>query len=285
MQQINKLILASMLVIFAGNSYAETTVPIKKNHPHKKHHVKKVSSSTSEPESNVINIPETTQSTDQATKEEDQQQPLTAQFTITSNYVFRGVSQSSNLPAIQGGITYTFFTPGIYFNLWGSNINFQSPDGSQATVEFDTVVGIKNSFINDDLTYNLSFSRYNYPKSASSYNELIGILSYKILFVTAAYSSNAYNLHSDSHYYSVGINYNIPPEYIFGFNDVNFIASMGHYSLPLVAGSSYNDYLLQFTKKIVGAFSGAILWTGTNGKSNTGASGDNHLIASVIVDV
>src|SRR5688500_10708134 len=66
---------------------------------------------------------------------------LTGNFDMTSNYMFRGISNSNNLPAVQGGWTYTFGGTGLYFNLWGSNVNFVDPQGNLATVEFDTIMG------------------------------------------------------------------------------------------------------------------------------------------------
>src|SRR5579863_7214452 len=42
---------------------------------------------------------------------------LSGSLAFTTNYIFRGVSNSENLPAVQGSLTYTF-PIGIYLNLW-----------------------------------------------------------------------------------------------------------------------------------------------------------------------
>src|SRR3990167_8611269 len=71
-----------------------------------------------------------------------------------TNYLFRGISQTTNLPAVQGGINYTF-PIGIYLSLWGSNVKFTD---TTASVEMDTGVGYSNQ-IGDHFSYNLSYLR------------------------------------------------------------------------------------------------------------------------------
>ncbi len=87
---------------------------------------------------------------------------LTGILTITSNYIFRGITQTSNLPAFQGGLTYTFPGTGIYLNLWGSNVNFLDPQGNTSTVEIDTIAGYKNS-IGEHFDYDINIDRYIIP--------------------------------------------------------------------------------------------------------------------------
>ncbi|MDX1901410.1 MAG: TorF family putative porin [Gammaproteobacteria bacterium] len=192
--------------------------------------------------------------------------PLTGTFDITSNYVFRGISNSNNLPAVQGGLTYTFHSTGIYFNIWGSNVNFADPQGNTATLEFDAIAGIANS-IGEHFSYDINFDRYNYPKTASSYYEAIA--NAKWYFVTAqiGFSSNVFGYHGNGTYYNLGVNYDVPPDYAFGLDNVNVKGGVGHYSLPKSKGlSSYNDYLVQVSKGI-GIYNLAVAWTDTNYRS------------------
>src|SRR5690348_3144550 len=48
---------------------------------------------------------------------------LSGNLAWVSNYMFRGMSQTRNLPALQGSLTYSF-PYGIYANAWGSNVRF-----------------------------------------------------------------------------------------------------------------------------------------------------------------
>ena len=56
----------------------------------------------------------------------------------TSDYVFRGVSQTQEDPAIQGGIDATY---GIgYAGVWASNVDFGADD---PTAEIDLYAGVR----------------------------------------------------------------------------------------------------------------------------------------------
>lgn len=59
--------------------------------------------------------------------------------TLTSDYVFRGITQSDESPAIQAGVT--FDSHGFYADLWGSNVDFN--DGDEAQLELDVSGGYK----------------------------------------------------------------------------------------------------------------------------------------------
>lgn len=82
---------------------------------------------------------------------------------LTSDYVFRGVSQNRENPAIQGGLDLTY---GIaYFGLWASNIDFgPNGDGSkQVNTELDIYGGIKPVW--GPATFDLGVIYYSYPNA------------------------------------------------------------------------------------------------------------------------
>ena len=215
------------------------------------------------------------------TKTEDTTSPLTGTFAITTNDIFRGLSQSNNLPAFQGGFTYTFATTGIYANLWGSNVSLLDKDGNTATLEIDTIAGVTNT-IGENFSYNVYFNRYNYPKAAGlNYNELIADLSYYFVIGGIGYSNNVYDKGQYGTYYYLGVNYTIPPKYVFNFEDVAIKATAAHYKLPNVAGHSYNDYLFQVSKTI-GNYNLAVAWTDACGAASPPLDG-YHLIGTVTV--
>lgn len=83
-----------------------------------------------------------------------------ATATGTSDYVFRGVSQSDNDPAIQGsfGVGYGMFYAGI----WGSSIDWtNSLDDPDAEIELDYYAGITPTW--GAATFDLGFIYYDYP--------------------------------------------------------------------------------------------------------------------------
>ena len=97
---------------------------------------------------------------------------------LTSDYVFRGVSQAAEDPAIQAGLKLQHVPSGIYGAAWGSNVDYGDAIGSNA--ELDLVLGWRHAF-GDDLALDLNLTRYTYPGTNDEfdldYNELIGTLT------------------------------------------------------------------------------------------------------------
>ena len=61
---------------------------------------------------------------------------LTGNMTLTSDYRFRGISQSFRLPAIQGGIDYGHAS-GFYLGNWNSSVSGnQYPNGASLEMDF-----------------------------------------------------------------------------------------------------------------------------------------------------
>jgi uncharacterized protein (TIGR02001 family) len=198
---------------------------------------------------------------------------------LVTNYMFRGVSQTKNLPAVQGGLTYTF-PINLYLNVWAANTNFPSNAGTTATVEVDTLIGYRNTY-GDNFSYDLNVARYNYPGARSSnYNEINTLFNYYFIQAGVSYSANVYNIHQGGTYYTAGINYDIPTKYIFGLCNVNVLAMMGHYSLPRAAGNSYKDYNFQLSKTF-NNYMLAVQWTFNNGRQNYAPYDEHQVIGQI----
>lgn len=63
---------------------------------------------------------------------------FSASAALTSDYVFRGISQSDENPAIQGSLDWTHDS-GLFVGVWGSSVDFD--DGDQASAELDWYAG------------------------------------------------------------------------------------------------------------------------------------------------
>ncbi len=85
-------------------------------------------------------------------------------LTLTSDYAFRGVSQTRADMALQGGLTWKHDS-GFYVGTWGSTINFSSADDS--FLEQDFFTGYTGTV--DAFTYDFSATFLFYPKE-SDYN-------------------------------------------------------------------------------------------------------------------
>ncbi len=79
-------------------------------------------------------------------------------MTGTSDYVFRGVSQTDNDPTIQGSIDFAYGM--FYAGAWGSGLDF-GVDTPEAQLEIDYYAGITPSWNN--VNFDLGFLYYTYP--------------------------------------------------------------------------------------------------------------------------
>jgi uncharacterized protein (TIGR02001 family) len=86
-----------------------------------------------------------------------------ASVALTTDYTFRGISQTDRSPAIQGSLGLKHKS-GFYAGVWGSNLNFK--DNNEATVELDFSAGIAGKY--GALDWDLGTIYYAYPGAASS---------------------------------------------------------------------------------------------------------------------
>lgn len=101
-----------------------------------------------------------------AQESEESTSPFSASFGVTTDYVFRGVSQTDNGPAFQAGANYT--APfGVYVGVWGSNVDFG--DGGP-NFEVDYTIGW-NKDLTDSWNLDLGVNRYTYEGASSGYGD------------------------------------------------------------------------------------------------------------------
>ena len=99
---------------------------------------------------------------------------FSANASFTSEYYFRGLSQTDDAPALQGGFDYEVplgKPVALYLGVWGSNVDFNeggSVDG--ATVEIDYYGGFKGNIGDSGVSWDVGFIYYSYPGAASSLN-------------------------------------------------------------------------------------------------------------------
>lgn len=88
---------------------------------------------------------------------------MSGNVTVTSDYAFRGISQTLEEPAIQGGIDLEH-PSGLYIGTWGSSLNFGEDANPRAQVELDVYGGFGFS-IADFFDVDLGAIYYGYPGS------------------------------------------------------------------------------------------------------------------------
>ncbi|HEX5276435.1 MAG TPA: TorF family putative porin [Fluviicoccus sp.] len=96
---------------------------------------------------------------------------VTGSTAFTTNYLFRGVSQTMTNAAVQGSMTFTH-TSGAYFSMWGSSIA-----SGAGGLELDTLLGYSGKA--GEVSYDVGVMRYNYPgiNDPLAYDEIYGSVS------------------------------------------------------------------------------------------------------------
>jgi uncharacterized protein (TIGR02001 family) len=96
---------------------------------------------------------------DDADGEDDTASPKTisANVTLASDYVLRGLSQTGHQPALQGGFDWEH-PLGFFLGTWGSNVHYSD---SPATIELDWYGGYNYHFTHD-LSASLGLLYYSY---------------------------------------------------------------------------------------------------------------------------
>lgn len=87
---------------------------------------------------------------------------FSANIGLFSEYVFRGITNSNEGPAVQGGFDYAHES-GLYAGVWASNIEFGGgPATDTASIEVDFYGGMTGSFANG-IGWDVGLIYYAYP--------------------------------------------------------------------------------------------------------------------------
>ncbi|WP_025820774.1 TorF family putative porin [Shewanella marina] len=110
-----------------------------------------------------------------------------ANIGASSNYLWRGVSQTQDAAAIQGGIDYQHQS-GFYLGSWASNIDF----GDDTSYELDFYTGYSGQ-ITQQISYDFSYLHYGYPDADANidFGELKAALEWHWLWLQYSYVINA----------------------------------------------------------------------------------------------
>ena len=88
----------------------------------------------------------------------------------TSDYFWRGASQTQGSSAIQGGVDYS--NSGFYAGVWGSTVDFNT----ETEIEYDFFAGYTVAL--DDLAIDVGVIQYNYDGDLESVEELFVVMNY-----------------------------------------------------------------------------------------------------------
>jgi uncharacterized protein (TIGR02001 family) len=176
--------------------------------------------------------------------------PLSANAAVTSNYIFRGISQSGAQSAVQAGLDYDLgsVVPGLAVGTWASSIDFgHATIGDDTPMELD-LYGSYTGSITDKFGYAVGLITYNYPNAPTGVNynwyEVWGSLSYNfdIFSVTGKvfYAPDYVNLSDSQWYYTGGVTIPIASWLAFSANIGR--TELDHAVTPII--KSYTDWNL-----------------------------------------
>ncbi|HSG93843.1 MAG TPA: TorF family putative porin [Methylotenera sp.] len=179
----------------------------------------------------------------------DGQHSTSASVALSSDYVWRGYSQTDNEPAISGSFDYAHQS-GLYLGTWASNVDF-ALNGDQAHIEMDAYIGYANQIGNSGIDYDVGVLRYIYPGTdGGDWNEVYGNLSYHYFSLFVGHSGDVYGSSESGTYYNLVFAYPLPA-------DITLGAAIGYYDYDKqVFGSgapdSANDYRISLSKEFAG---------------------------------
>lgn len=174
-------------------------------------------------------------------------------FTASTNYLWRGVTQTDDNAAISAALEYRF-EPGNYLGVWSSNTNY----GDRPSYEVDFYLGhqldLAQSIINISARhyYFPSGGKYNYDfekekwedKESSSFTELQMDVTYSGWNVGCSYSNNYLDSGYSGYYIELNYTYQITDE------------------LPLTIhfGAQQSEAIDDYPEHMVGDYSATLEW-------------------------
>lgn len=208
---------------------------------------------------------------------------------LTSDYLFRGISQNNTEPALQAGIEYAA-DGGFYVGSWGSNVSWLSDtpvpdDDISNSVELDFYGGYRGKF-NDTVGFDVGALYYWYPGDyPSGFNspdtaELYFGISAGVFAAKYSYALTDLFGYADSDgsgYLDAAVNWEFVPTWTLN-------AHAGKQWIENNEDFEYVDWKLGVTKSFEGGFAIALAYSDTDAEEAiyTNVHG-NHLGDDAVV--
>ena len=184
---------------------------------------------------------------------------INANLAITSNYVWRGMTQTDDSPAVHGVIDLGY--KGFYLGIWGSNVKFGNTNNS---LEADFYAGYAGEAYG--IGYDVGIIQYAYPNDSDALNfeEVYFGLSkeFDMVGLAAKYS---WGLDNAPDYWEVDASTNLPAD--FGLE-----VGYGDYE------NSGTHYFATLTKNI-GKFDLSVAYI--NFSADAASSNEDNIVATI----
>lgn len=170
----------------------------------------------------------------------------------TTDYRYRGLSQSQLKPALQGGVDYT--AGGFYIGAWASTIRWVKKSGGDANIELDIYGGYKGEIVKD-LGYDVGVLTYVYPSNNlkpitganANTTELYAALTYGPATLKYSHSVTdtfAFPDSKNSSYVDLSAGFEVA--------GLTVTPHIGYQKIKNTSGASYTDYSLAVSKDFSG---------------------------------
>lgn len=188
---------------------------------------------------------------------------ISANVAYTSNYIWRGYSQTADTAAVQGGFDIGY--NGFYIGTWGSNVSDEVYSGS--TMEMDIYAGYAGNI--DSFSYDIGAIEFMYPGNSDN--------NFAEAYLTLGYD---FDVVAVSGTYIVGIN---------GTNDADSDTWEAGVSIPLIEEVSldvtvgdymdYNKYATVGLSRSFGKYDVSVMYA--NADFDDGTKSENNVVLTV----
>jgi len=175
---------------------------------------------------------------------------LSANISANNNYIWRGLTQSQNEAAFQGGIDYAHES-GFYLGTWASNVNYGPLD--VFSYEHDLYAGWAGSV--NGISWDVGYLYYNYDGAADfDFGEVYGSIGMRGFSLTAYVLANTEADEGPGQSFDFGEAFYISADYAFevrggieiglhvGYHEGDFVEAFN------VVDEGYFDYNISVSK-------------------------------------
>lgn len=185
---------------------------------------------------------------------EDSAHNFSANVALSTDYLFRGISQTDGDPAISGGFDYAYNPIGFYAGVWASNVDF----GDDDNIEIDYYGGFSGDFAKG-IGWDVGGIYYAYPgdDGDDDYIEAYGSLSYTLrgsfkpkVGVFVAWSPDFFAETGDGFYINPTLGLSLPMGFAlvvgYGYQDVDDIGDYSHVTISISKDVSIFAFTLTY---------------------------------------
>ena len=147
-----------------------------------------------------------------AWESDDGQFSTSASVALSTDYMWRGSSQTDNEPAISGSFDVNHAS-GFYAGAWASNVDLGNADGrgNNAHIEIDGYFGYANEIGDTGIGYDVGAMRYFFPGTESiDWNEYYAALSYSHFGIKVSHTEDFGGSDEQATHYLFTFNHALP---------------------------------------------------------------------------